>query len=435
VADTPGFFTGSGIPMRFADLDGTMIDVYQATTQMTDESGQSYPFTINTLLDRALGPQGYYGVFTANMHTDTVAHAGSDAIVSSAINRGVPVVTSKQMLDWIDGRNASSFQSIAWDGDSGTLSFGVNAAAGAVGLQGMVPTSFGSRTLNGITRGGNPIAYTTENIKGVEYAFFAAASGAYTASYGTPPADTTPPSVSAVSATADVNGTATVTWTTNEASDSRVDYGTDPADLGQSVADPTRVTSHSIQITGLTPGATYHFRVRSEDAAGNASTSPNPPAPPANFRVPENVSAPPGAITLQTGTLAGGSATSLDADDDAYLQVNSTTSGTRTTDWYGSFTGVTNSLSALRVSYTGRNTVSCTQNVYIWRWSTNSWVSLSSRSVGTTEVTLTNLDPSGADANYVSGTTGDGEVRVRVRCTRSSNFAANGDLMRISFTR
>ena len=57
VQDRPGLFTGSGMPMRFADLDGTMIDVYQAVTQMTDESGQTFPFTIDTLLDRALGPQ------------------------------------------------------------------------------------------------------------------------------------------------------------------------------------------------------------------------------------------------------------------------------------------------------------------------------------------------------------------------------------------
>ena len=47
-----------------------MIDVYQAATQMTDESDQTYPFTPNTLLDNALGPLGYYGAFTANMHTD-----------------------------------------------------------------------------------------------------------------------------------------------------------------------------------------------------------------------------------------------------------------------------------------------------------------------------------------------------------------------------
>ncbi len=37
--------------MRFAQPDGTLLDVYQATTQMTDESEQTYPFTIDTLLD------------------------------------------------------------------------------------------------------------------------------------------------------------------------------------------------------------------------------------------------------------------------------------------------------------------------------------------------------------------------------------------------
>ncbi|HEY6886218.1 MAG TPA: LamG-like jellyroll fold domain-containing protein, partial [Solirubrobacter sp.] len=46
----PGFMTGSGIPMRFADLDGTTIDVFQANTFITDESGQSEPSNINALL-------------------------------------------------------------------------------------------------------------------------------------------------------------------------------------------------------------------------------------------------------------------------------------------------------------------------------------------------------------------------------------------------
>ena len=50
IQDRPGLFTGSAMPMRFADLDGTPIDVYQATSQMTDESGQTYPFTADTLL-------------------------------------------------------------------------------------------------------------------------------------------------------------------------------------------------------------------------------------------------------------------------------------------------------------------------------------------------------------------------------------------------
>ena len=55
VKHRPGFMTGSGMPMRFADTNGTMIDVYQAATQMTDESDQTTRATINTLLDNALG--------------------------------------------------------------------------------------------------------------------------------------------------------------------------------------------------------------------------------------------------------------------------------------------------------------------------------------------------------------------------------------------
>ena len=104
--NVPGVFTGSAMPMRFAKTDGTMIDVYQAATQMTDESGQAYPFTADTLLDRALGPEGYYGAYVTNMHTDFPNHAGAQAIVASAQARGVPVISAKQLLDWLDGRNA-----------------------------------------------------------------------------------------------------------------------------------------------------------------------------------------------------------------------------------------------------------------------------------------------------------------------------------------
>jgi Subtilase family/Fervidolysin N-terminal prodomain/Putative Ig domain len=151
---------------------------------------------------------------------------------------------------------------------------------------------------------------------------------------------------------------------------------------------------------------------------------------------PMEVTAGPNATTILAGSLRSGSASGLMADDNAYYEVNSTTSGQRTTDWYGTFTGVSNSLSNLRVSYTGKNSRSCTQVIFIWRWTTSSWVQLSSGSVGTTEISIANLAPSGTLADYVSGTTGDGDVRVRVRCRRSSqSFFASGDLLRISYVR
>ncbi|MGD9094040.1 MAG: DUF4082 domain-containing protein, partial [Anaerolineales bacterium] len=192
----PGMFTGSGMPMRFADLDGTMIDVYQAATQMTDESDQTYPYTIDALLDKALGPQGYYGVFTANMHTSSVTSAGAYAIIASAQTRGVPLVSGRQLVNWLDGRNGSSFSNLTWSAN--TLNFEVQVGAGANGLQAMVPAQSAVGTVSGITIGGSPVAFTLQTIKGIQYAVFDAAAGAIVVSYTT---DETPPLVNAVSPT------------------------------------------------------------------------------------------------------------------------------------------------------------------------------------------------------------------------------------------
>ena len=269
VGNTPGFFTGSGMPMRFADLDGSMIDVYQTTTQMTDESGQSYPFTVNTLLDRALGSEGYYGAFTANIHSDGSTESQAAAIVSSAKARSVPVVSAKQMLTWLDGRNGSSFQAISWNGS--VLTFGIAVGAGANGLQAMLPTQGNGGALSALTRGGVAVPYTAQAIKGVQYAFFVAQAGTYQATYGS---DTTPPVISSLSASVGSGGTtATVQWGTNEPATSVVRYGTAPANLNQTVSDSALLTAHSIPLSGLTSSITYYYQVTSADGAGNSTSS------------------------------------------------------------------------------------------------------------------------------------------------------------------
>ena len=120
-------------------------------------------------------------------------------------------------------------------------------------------------------RDGAAVSFTRETIKGVSYAMFAAGTGQFAASYA---ADTAAPAISARAATASADGSATITWTTDEPSDSRVDYGTSPTALTPTPTDAADVTAHSVRITGLAPGTTYHYRVRSEDPAGNAATDP-----------------------------------------------------------------------------------------------------------------------------------------------------------------
>jgi subtilisin len=163
--------------------------------------------------------------------------------------------------------------------------------------------------------------------------------------------------------------------------------------------------------------------------SGAQGTSPPPPPPPPPPPIP--VSAAPGSTALVTGTFRSGSAASLSAADSAYYEVNSTTSGTRTSAWYGAFDGVASTLSNLKVTYRGKNSRSCSQTVSLYRWSDGAWVTLDSRSVGTSEVTISRA-ATGTLSNYVSGS---GELRVRVRCTRSSSgsFYASGNQLRIDY--
>jgi uncharacterized membrane protein len=269
ILDRPGMFTGSGMPMRFTDINGNLLDVYQATTQITDESGESEPLHVNTLLDNALGSLGYYGAFTVNAHTDNALNTVSDAVVSSAQARQVPIVSGRQMLNWLDGRNASSFGALAWDGRN--LSFTIAVGAGAAGLlQAMVPTNVAVGSLSGITLNGASVAFTKQTIKGNEYAFFAAQVGSYVVSYA-PTA--TGPVISNVTTSSVTPSSAVITWTTDSASDTQVEYGTTTLYGSSTPLDTLLVNSHSKTLSGLTASTTYHYRVKSRNGAGVLSVS------------------------------------------------------------------------------------------------------------------------------------------------------------------
>ena len=303
VQNRPGMFTGSGMPMRFADSDGSIIDCYQLATQMTDESGQVYPDFVNALLDKAIGQEGYYGVFCANMHTDfatanDVSTLGSNGIISAAMSRQIPVISAKQMLDWLEGRNNATFSTFIWENNQ--LSFTVTADnILARNIQAVLPKYSSNGELNTILYNGSSIPFTFQVIKGIEYAFFNSPSGDYVATYGE---DVTAPEISNVQVIPNSNGTAIITWETNEATNSKVDFGISSASLTQNVSNGRFVTNHSMTLTGLSPAVTYYFHVTSVDRFGNGMTSPASPAQPLSFMIPCSVT---GTLELTGNTCVG----------------------------------------------------------------------------------------------------------------------------------
>jgi hypothetical protein len=283
IQDRPGFMTGSGFPMRFTNSSGGMIDVYQSATVMTDESDQTYPFTANTLLDNALGSLGYYGAFTANMHTDFASTFQSDQLMASALARNVAIVSASQLLTWVDGRNGSSFGNVSYSGN--TLTFSVAVGSGANGLTGMLPVAGpGGASLTSLTRGGSPVSYTTTTIKGQAYAMFAATAGSYTATYSS---GASAPALSAATIEPFSGGTsATINWKSGTPTSTAVVYDEVGPAPELVEAEATASLSHSVTLDELKPGRTYAYRLISVDAAGRSTTWPKRGQPAATFTTP-----------------------------------------------------------------------------------------------------------------------------------------------------
>ncbi len=88
-----------------------------------------------------------------------------------------------------------------------------------------------------------------------------------------PLADVTAPVISSVASGSITSSSAIITWTTDEASQSIVKYGTTSGSYTLSKNDTSNVTSHSIQLTGLSSSATYYFVANSTDQSGNRNQS------------------------------------------------------------------------------------------------------------------------------------------------------------------
>ncbi|MHC4687667.1 MAG: fibronectin type III domain-containing protein [Planctomycetota bacterium] len=97
-------------------------------------------------------------------------------------------------------------------------------------------------------------------------------SGDHTVTTSNPP-DTTPPVISGVYADNITSTGATINWTTDEASDSQVEYGTTTSYGNSTTLDSSMVTGHSQALSGIYAAIVYHYRVLSRDASDNLSIS------------------------------------------------------------------------------------------------------------------------------------------------------------------
>ncbi len=219
----------------------------------------------------------------------------------------MPIVSGKQMLDWTDGRNGSSFGPINWN--SNILSFTVGVGTGANGLTGMLPMAGPNGTqLSSITRvGGGAVAFDTSPIKGLDYAMFNATAGSYSATYSSTAPLTMAAATASTEATADAQ-TATVAWETNNVATSKVLLGTSPDQLSESTVKHDSTRNHSLVVDELEPKTKYYYRVASTDLSGKEQILPAPSEPPKTFTTAASDKVEPKAASPTVTSLPGGTA-------------------------------------------------------------------------------------------------------------------------------
>ncbi len=132
------------------------------------------------------------------------------------------------------------------------------------------------------------------------------------------------------------------------------------------------------------------------------------------------------SLTMLKGSLATGDVTRLQVSDDSRIGVSAgSSSGAYWTDWYASVFLAHPPLN-LSVTYEGSFTITRTQTLYLYNWSTASWTQVNSASVGTTDVTKTwsTTSPSA----YVGPSR---EVRFRVLGSQNSgsSYTSRGDYL------
>jgi hypothetical protein len=248
---------------------------YAGDTNYFASAGIDSP-PIHALANGVDGPNGVYlyatgGGFPINTYQST------NYWVDLVFNPTGPVITSVLATPAVQSATITWTTSTA---SSSRIDYGTTPAALTSSVSDPTLVLSHSLTINGLSPA-TTYYYRVTSVDGSSNSSDAPPATGAPASFAT--ITNTPPVISAVTAVPNLNGVATIQWTTDKPASSRVDYDTSPGTLTLNVSDPTLVTSHSIQLTGLVQGTVYYYRVTSVDAGSNSTTSPPTGSSPATF--------------------------------------------------------------------------------------------------------------------------------------------------------
>jgi hypothetical protein len=185
-----GHFTGSGLPMKFVDEQGHILNIYQQTTQLADDhllnlhwggqaqiSAETAIEVSKKLLRSSL--DGYYSAITAIFHTDPF-DAGEEwaaeearwleGTLAYAAEQGIPIWSAAEWLRFTEIRHDANLEAVEWHPATQRLSFRLVAQTALdVELTVMVPLQHGEANLTQVEVDGQVAKHHERKVGGVSY--------------------------------------------------------------------------------------------------------------------------------------------------------------------------------------------------------------------------------------------------------------------------
>lgn len=161
---------------------------------------------------------------------------------------------------------------ITWNTDVPTtteLAYGLDASYGTTISQGSTLSESHSITITGLDHYTN-YHYRLTSISGNGQA--SSLGGQEFTTLPEPIVIDSAPEIQNINASANTTS-ATISWETNEAANSQVEFGFSPSYVHSTALNANLTTSHNVSLSGLSSGTTYHYRVISQDTFGNTAYS------------------------------------------------------------------------------------------------------------------------------------------------------------------
>lgn len=194
-----GHFIGSGLPMRFVDEQGRILNIYQQPTQLVDEQlirmpwglgGADIPVEAAIKIAQALlqhSLTGAYSAVAAQFHIDPFAIGGDLAVKAGrwlestldyAAAQDIPIWSAAEWLDFTEARHNATLDRIQWDPSGRRLSFYLAAPmAPEVDLTVLIPRQHGGVRLTQVEVDGTAVTYHERYLSGSSYASISIRAG------------------------------------------------------------------------------------------------------------------------------------------------------------------------------------------------------------------------------------------------------------------